>query len=172
VLVAGAAPFEELDADWNDHFVNLRELAIGHLDRPTVLALLTRPSADFSPDCLPMPVAEAVWARTLGQPYLTQLYGLLLIERLNAQGRRRAEPADCAAVEPELLDQAGYYLRHLVQSAPAPARAVLDALARGEAIAPEGIDGPVRRWLRRRWLLTEDGRLGIPVLGRFLMGLD
>ena len=32
---------------------------------------------------LPADVAEAVWRRTLGQPYLTQLYGLLIVERLN-----------------------------------------------------------------------------------------
>jgi hypothetical protein len=57
-------------------------------------------------------------------------------------------------------------------SAPGPARAVLDALARGETVALEQIDGPVRRWLRRRWLVTEDGGLGIPMLGRFLSGLE
>jgi len=189
VLVAGAAPFEELDAIWNDHFVNLRELHIGHLDHDTVLGLLTRPSADFPPDCIPLEVAEAVWQRTLGQPYLTQLYGLLIVERLNEHGgqsgdgtgdaatgggtaRKQAEPADVAAVEPLLLDQAGYYLRHLVQSAPPPAHRILKRLAAGKVLPPNVIPGPTRRWLQRRCLLTDEGRLGIPVLGRFLHELE
>ncbi|WP_273703160.1 ATP-binding protein, partial [Candidatus Accumulibacter vicinus] len=40
LLVAGAAPFDELDALWNDHFINLREIRIGYLDRPTAVGLL------------------------------------------------------------------------------------------------------------------------------------
>lgn len=95
-----------------------------------------------------------------------------MVERLSASERPLAEPTDCAAVEPELLDQAGYYLRHLVQSAPASARRVLDGLARGEPVDLGTIDGPTRRWPQRRWLVTDDGRLGIPVLGAFLRALD
>lgn len=138
-----------------------------------MLSLLTRPSADFPPDCIPVEVAEAAWQRTLGQPYLTQLFGLLIVERLNQAGdqadeqagggapRKHVVPDDVAAVEPLLLDQAGYYLRHLVQSAPEPARAVLERLAAGEVVAPASIPGPTRRWLERRCLLTGDGRLGV-----------
>src|SRR5262249_10280468 len=32
LLVSGAAPFDELDAMWNDHLINVREVKIGFLD--------------------------------------------------------------------------------------------------------------------------------------------
>ena len=170
ILVSGAARFDELDGLWSDHFVNLRTITIGHLDQAAALGLLTRPSPGFPADALPESVAQAVWGRTLGQPYLTQLFGQLIVERLNDAGRRQAEVADCAAVEPQVLDRAASaYLSQLVQAAPAPALRVLETLARGEAVDFEALDRPTRRYLRRRGLVTEAGGLGIPVLGAFLM---
>ena len=173
ILIAGATPLDELEPLWSDHFVNLRSLAIGHLTRPVVLDLLTRPTDSFPADAIPTALAEAVWDRTLGQPYLTQLYGQLIVERLNQEGRRQALVADCAAVEPRLLDQAGpHYLSHIVQAAPESARRVLDALARGETLDLDTLDRPTRRYLRRRSLITESGTLGIPVLGAYLLRED
>ncbi|WP_295441229.1 hypothetical protein [uncultured Thiodictyon sp.] len=168
VLIAGAAHVDELDPMWADHLVNLRELAIGPLTRPVTLDLLTRPSADFPPDAIPPAVAEAVWSRTLGQPYLTQLCGSLLVARLNDADRRQATVADCAALDPAVLDKANAYLTNLVQATPAAALAVLERLARGEAVDLITQDRATRRYLRRRGLVTADGGLGIPVLGDFL----
>ncbi|HYN79723.1 MAG TPA: ATP-binding protein [Lamprocystis sp. (in: g-proteobacteria)] len=169
VLIAGAAHVDELDPMWADHLVNLRELAIGPLTRPVTLDLLTHPSDDFPPDAIPPAVAEAVWSRTLGQPYLTQLYGSLLVARLNDADRREATVSDCAALDPAVLDQANTYLTNLAQATPAPALAVLDALARGEAVDLAAQDRATRRYLRRRGLVTADGGLGVPVLGAFLL---
>ncbi|WP_295455452.1 hypothetical protein [uncultured Thiodictyon sp.] len=141
--------------------------------RPVVLDLLTRPTDGFPTDAIPTELAEAVWGRTLGQPYLTQLYGQLIVERLNQEGRRQAQVTDCAAVEPRLLGQAGpHYLSHVVQAAPEPARRVLNALARGETLDLDTLDRPIRRYLRRRSLITESGTLGIPVLGAYLLRED
>ena len=172
VLIAGAAHVDELDPMWADHLVNLRTLAIGPLTRSVTLDLLTRPSADFPTDAIPPAVAEAVWSRTLGQPYLTQLYGSLLVTRLNdgliETGRRQATVADCVALDPEVLDKANTYLTNLVQSAPAPALAVLESLARGEPVDLGTQDRATRRYLHRRGLVGTDGGLGIPVLGAFL----
>ena len=168
VLIAGAAQVDELDPMWADHLVNLRTLTIGPLTRPETLDLLTRPSDDFPPDAIPPAVAEAVWSRTLGQPYLTQLYGSLLVKRLNDADRREATPADCAALDPAVLDQANTYLTNLVQAAPAAALAVLEALAQGLTVDLAGQDGATRRYLRRRGLVNADGGLGIPVLGAYL----
>jgi len=168
-LISGATPLDELEPLWADHFVNLRQLAIGHLTRPVVLDLLTRPSPAFPTDAIPNGVAEAVWARTLGQPYLTQLFGQLIVAHLNAAGRRQAEVEDCAVVEPQLLDQAGSpYLSYIVQAAPEPVRRALESLARGEPLDLDALDRPTRRYLRRRSLVTETGGLGIPVLGAYL----
>ena len=172
VLIAGAAHVDELDPMWADHLVNLRTLTIGPLTRPVTLDLLMRPSDDFPPDAIPPAVAEAVWSRTLGQPYLTQLYGSLLVTRLNdgliETGRRQATVADCVALDPEVLDKANTYLTNLVQSAPAPVLAVLESLARGEPVDLGTQDRATRRYLHRRGLVGTDGGLGIPVLGAFL----
>jgi len=90
------------------------------------------------------------------------------VKRLNDADRREATPADCAALDPAVLDQANTYLTNLVQAAPAAALAVLGALAQGQAVDLAAQDGATRRYLRRRGLVTEDGGLGIPVLGAFL----
>lgn len=97
---------------------------------------------------------------------MLQLYGSLLISRLNSEGRRHAAAEDIALIEEDVMSQGAYYFRHTYEAAPAPARAVLEELANGgrPTIAP-----PVRRWLMRRGLVGPDGgRLLIPVLGTFM----
>jgi energy-coupling factor transporter ATP-binding protein EcfA2 len=170
LLVAGAAPFDELDALWNDHFINLREIRIGYLERATAVELLVRPIDDFPPETIPRAIAEAAVARSGGQPYLTQLYGSLLVDHLNAAQRRSATAADLAAVEEELLDQAGYYFRNVWQDLPAAAQAIVAAAARADRArrdAPAG-DAATRRILRRRQILGEDGELLVPVFARWI----
>jgi hypothetical protein len=166
LLVAGEAPFDELDAVWNDHFISVREVRIGHLDPETARELVRRPSDDFPEDALPDAVAERIVERTGAQPYLVQLYAQLLVEALNAQERERATVDDVEAVEVEVLEQGTYYFRNTWQRAPGPARSALAALARGEVPA---IASEARRWLERRCLIDGEGRLTIPVLGRFLV---
>ena len=80
LLVAGEAPFDELDAVWNDHFISVREVRIGHLDPETARELVRRPSDDFPEDALPDAVAERIVERTGAQPYLVQLYAQLLVD--------------------------------------------------------------------------------------------
>ncbi len=102
LLVAGSAPFDELDHLWSDHFINLREIRVGYLDEATCVALLTRPVSEFPSNAIPETVARAVVARTGGQPFLVQLYGSLLVDRLNEEmqvgdaGRHRAGGTGCA----------------------------------------------------------------------------
>ncbi|MEF8771023.1 ATP-binding protein [Candidatus Accumulibacter contiguus] len=165
LLVAGAAPFDELDALWNDHFINLREIRIGHLDRPTAVGLLTRPIDEFPPETIPLVVAEAAVDRTGGQPYLTQLYGSLLVDRLNDDKRRSATQADLAAVEDDVLDQAGYYFRNVWGDLGTTAQAVVLDAAQGQALPPAGVSLPA---LRRRQITGDNGELLVPVFGRWL----
>jgi len=166
LLVAGAAPFNELDSVWNDHFVNVRELRVGHLDQQTARDLLIRPLPDFPAHAIPLSVAAAIVARTGGQPYLLQLYGSLLVTRLNAMQRRSAALDDLPQIEEEVLSQVTYYFRDLYESAPDAARAGLCALARDQVPT---IDPQTRRWLRRRELMTDEQRIGIPVFGRWII---
>ena len=165
LLFSGAAPFDELDAMWNDHLINVREVKIGHLDEETAVGLLRKPIPDFPEEAVPEEVAHAIAARTGGQPYLVQLYGSVLVTQLNQEERGRADLADVPRVEKQVLEQATYYLRNTYQAAPPAARAALLDLAHDGT--PQ-LDAATRRWLRRRLLLTEEGRLSIPVLGAWI----
>ena len=165
LLVSGVAPFEELGPLWNDHFINVRELRIGHLDRRASVDLLCKPIPEFPEAAVPILIAERIYERTAGQPYLLQLFGTLLITRLNDEGRRTADPADLAPVEEDALSQGRYYFSHIYHDAPGHARPVLESLARGEK---PSITATTRRWLERRWLTDDFGRLRTPVLGEYI----
>jgi hypothetical protein len=165
LLVSGVAPFDELGSIWNDHFINLRQIRVGHLDQATALDLLMRPLPDFPVDAVPAAVAERIFERTGGQPYLLQLYGSLLVARLNQEHRPTSHVDDVAVVEEEAMSQGTYYFRHTYEVAPPDARHALEELASGRSPAMP-IDA--RRWLMRRGLVTEDGSLAIPVLGAFM----
>src|SRR5262245_13399142 len=42
LLVSGLALFDELGQIWNDHFINVREVRVGYLDRFATIDLLMR----------------------------------------------------------------------------------------------------------------------------------
>jgi hypothetical protein len=164
-LVAGVAPFDELDSLWSDHFINAQELRVEHLDRSTSAGLLTKPSPEFPDDVLPESVAQAVFDRTGGQPMLLQMYGSLLVERLNQQERRHAEVADVESVELDVLQRAGAYFRDTLNRSPDDVREALQRLALEET---GELERGTLRWLRRRCLVTDDNQLAVPVLGRWI----
>ena len=165
LLVSGVAPFDELGQIWNDHFINVREIRVGHLDRTTATDLLMHPLSDFPSGAVPEVVAARVFERTGGQPYLLQLYGSLLIARLNEQERRSAAIEDVAAIEEEAMSQGAYYFRHTYESAPPDSRRALEELAAGRR--PEMLPA-AQRWLSRRGLVDHEGALCIPVLGAYM----
>ncbi len=165
LLVSGVAPFHELGALWNDHFINVRELHLGYLDEPASLGLLMKPFPGFPDDAISRSVAELIFQRTGGQPNLLQLYASTLIEWLNEHKRLQARPEDIAAIEPQVFDDGAYYFRNTIQDAIPEAREVLVALAEGESPT---YDVATRRWLRQRLLLTEDGSLAVPVLATWI----
>ena len=164
LLVSGVAPFDELDAIWSDHFINLREVHLGHLQHDAAVELLCRPIPEFPADAVPAAVAERIFQRTGGQPFLLQMYGSNLINRLNEAGRKQTRADDVEAVEEQVLNEATNYFRNVTHAPPA-ARAALEALAAGAAVAFEKTE---QRWLLRRGLITPDNALSIPVLGRWL----
>jgi hypothetical protein len=165
LLVSGVAPFDELGPIWDDHFINVREIRIGHLDQDVACGLLTQPAPEFPLGAIPPDVARAIFDRTGGQPYLLQLYGSILVSRLNDRKRRLATREDLPAVEDQVLTQARAYFSYTIKAAPAAARTVIEALARGET---PNIDEHTRRWLERRCLITPEGQLRIPVLGAWV----
>ena len=165
LLVSGVAPFDELGKLWNDHFVNVRAIKLEHLDHDTAIGLLTKPIPEFPQAAIPEMIAEEIFARTGGQPYLLQLYASCLVTRLNSKQRSESILEDIDAIEDDVLTQADYYLRHTVTDAPERVRTVLNALARGER--PQ-IDSRAQRWLLHRCLITPGGQLAIPALGTWI----
>ncbi len=169
LLVAGAAPFDELGTLWNDHFINLREMRLGFLDQATSVALLTQPIPEFPDDAISNELAQEIWLRSRGQPFLTQVYGYALVETLNRSKRKRATLADLAQIEPELLSSYTYYFRGIWQEVPAIGQAALTALANHEHIT---LEKETKRWLRRRMLVDDDGQLLVPLFGRWIREKD
>lgn len=162
LLVAGVAPFDELDAIWSDHLINLRELRVEHLDPDSALRLLTRPIPGFN--AIPEPVAREVIVRTGCQPLLLQLYGSMLVDRLNAEQRTEATIDDLTAVDRAVREEgnAVNHFRNIYDSAPDDARAVLLALSDASAPSPKMSSG-TRRYLLRRCFITPEGVPRIPV---------
>ena len=169
LLVAGAAPFDELGTLWNDHFINLREMRLGFLDQATSVALLTKPIPEFPDDAIPAELAQEIWLRSRGQPFLTQVYGYALVETLNRSKRKRATLDDLEQIEPELLSSYTYYFRGIWQEVPATGQAALTALANHEPIT---LEKETKRWLRRRMLVDDDGQLLVPLFGRWIREKD
>jgi serine/threonine protein kinase len=165
LLVSGVAPFEELGRLWNDHFINVRELRIGHLDEATSIGLLSRPIPEFPAAAVPEEVATRIYMRTGGQPYLLQLFGNKLVDLLNQAQRSAAVVPDVETIEEEALMHGRYYFANTSDDAPTDAKSVMEHLARG---APTEISRETRRWLSRRCLLDDNDHLRIPVLARFI----
>jgi hypothetical protein len=164
LLVSGVAPFDELGSLWDDHFINTQEVRIGHLDRPTSLNLLTKPTPDFPDDAIPSVVAEKIFHRTGGQPYLLQMYGSMLVQWMNDGGRRIAGLSDVDVVEDRVLEACGTYFRSIISESAAPTVGALTALASGRN--PK-LDTRTRKWLERRCLITSN-QLSIPVFGKWI----
>lgn len=169
LLVAGAAPFDELGTLWNDHFINLREMRLGFLDEETVVQLLTKPIEEFPPGAISGELAHEIYRRSRGQPFLTQVYGYALVETLNRSKRKSATLDDIKQIEPELLSSYTYYFRGIWQEVPPEGQAALTALAHGE---PMTLARETKRWLRRRMLVDDDGQLLVPLFGRWIREKD
>jgi hypothetical protein len=165
LLVSGAAPFDELDGVWDDHFISARQIKLPFLDLPTSVGLLTQPAPGFPSDAIPEDVAHEVYRRTGGQPYLVQVFGSLLVGLLNDEKRKTATAADVQAVEGRAIEWAESYFRDTYKNAPTAAHDALAGLAQGKAA---GLTPAARRWLTQRYLLTPGDRLAIPVFGAWV----
>lgn len=165
ILVSGAAEFSDLDRVWDDHFISARQVRLPYLDRQTTITLLNQPTAEFPKEAIPEAVAAAVFQNTGGQPFLVQVYGSLLVRRLNENRSKIATVQDVDAVKEGVIEWAEPYFRDMYNNAPAPASQALDQLAQGQS--PE-LAPATRRWLNQRYLLTNHDRLAIPIFGAWL----
>lgn len=164
LLVSGASPFDEIERMWSHYFINVREVALDLLDRTTSCELLCRPRSDFPADVIPHSVAEEIFERTGGQPFLLQVFGAELIALLNRDARPQACIADIEHAEEKILT-AWPYFRDTYCTAPTECQEVLRALAHG---VPATLSISARRWLKRRCLVTAEDKLRIPILGHWI----
>ena len=166
LLVSGAAPFDELDRVWDDHFISARQVKLPFLDEPTSIGLLTDTLARFSGGydsrsgrarCLPTNGRAAFPAPGLRLPSGRPT------ERGEAQQSRHV--ADVQAVEGRAIEWAETYFRDMYKNAPPAARETLDRLSQRQPIEPSPA---TRRWLSQRYLLTPDDRLAIPIFASWI----
>ena len=126
LLVSGAAPFDELDGVWDDHFIGARQIRLPFLGEADSVGLLTKPSPEFPTGAIPAEVAQEVYRRTGGQPFLLQVYGSVLVSRLNEEKRQTATVSDVDAVEVRAIEWAEPYFREASRIAPEAARGIDD----------------------------------------------
>jgi len=165
LLLAGVAPFDELDSIWTDHFINVREVKIGFLSKKNALELLMRPVIGFPSQAISQEVAENVFERTAGQPLLLQFYGSRLVQSLNEQNRREATLKDIEKVEERALEEVTYYFRNLYQTTPQHLQPILEQLAYNKLV---DLDRKDKAWLRRRLLIDENNQLVMPVFATWI----
>jgi hypothetical protein len=165
LLVSGSAPFDELDGVWDDHFISARQIKLPFLDREASVGLLSQPAPEFPSGAISVEVAEEVYRRTGGQPFLLQVFGSLLVGRLSDEKRQVATVDDVQAVEGRAIEWAETYFRDAYRSAPEVAREALAHLIQGQAT---DLTPLARRWLTQRYLLTPDDRLAIPLFGAWI----
>lgn len=165
LLLAGVAPFDELDVVWTDHFINVREVKIGFLPKKNAVELLMRPVIGFPSQAISQIIAEEIFERTAGQPLLLQFYGSRLVQMLNEQNRREATLKDIEKVEDRALEEVTYYFRNLYQTTPAHLQPILEQLASQKIVDLERKD---KYWLRRRLLIDENNQLMIPIFATWI----
>ncbi len=174
LLVAGTASFDDLGKIWTDNFINLRELRVGYLPHPAAMGLLQHPIQPDPFDAISPEVAQAIFQRTQGQPFLTQAFAHVLVNLLNQTKRKTATLDDIDPTEAKVLRDFKYYFANAWDETPNEIRPVLMALAQAQnkpAAAQEisqNCDKPTRRWLRRRLWIDETGQLQVPAFGRWL----
>jgi hypothetical protein len=169
LLVAGAVPFDEMGAVWNDHFINLRQIRLGFFDEATSMNLLIKPVQEFPPDAIPPAIASAIYQRCKGQPFLSQVYGHTLVEVLNAEKRQQAVFHDIDLIEPGIFSACTYYFHGIWHDVPAAMQVTLCALAQGGTDAPGvEMDKASRKWLLRHLLIDENGQFLMPLFARWI----
>ena len=182
LLVAGVAPFDELESLWNDHFINVQVIKMPHLDRHSSLALVQSPIAAFPTATLPKDVADYLFSRTQGQPYLLQAFAGTTVEHLNEHQLSTAHLDMLPAIEEEVLRRCNAYFRNIYFDAPPAAQQYLNDLSHPpcnklndqpndktiESIQLLELDPISQRWLQTRLLISAQGTLTMPIFARWI----
>ena len=110
-------------------------------------------------------VADAIFTRTGGQPFLLQAYGDQLVRLLNEQQRGLSGVQDIGTVEQRVQDRWKYFFRDLYEGTPPHIQETLVEFAHDRT---ERTNQDEMLWLRDRDLLNEDGSFAVPSFAAWL----
>ncbi len=128
LLLAGSHRPDELELNWLDALINAKMVRVSYLAEEEARLLITRPVAEFEISYAEGSV-DRILAATRGQPYLVQALCYELVNYLNIECRREAEPGDVEAAITRALDSAHLYFAEMWRGFSEPQRAVLRWLA-------------------------------------------
>ncbi len=165
ILLAGAASPEDLGALWTDHFLGVQEVRLDFLNQHQSIGLITKPEPRFPDAAVPTEIAEEIFKATAGQPYLLQLFGFFLVDRLNQEERKVATQEDFTEVARTVLKSAKNYFAEAHQAGPTDVGRSLDQLALDQT--PEWT-GATRRWMRKRGLIDQSNQIRVPLFKQWL----
>jgi hypothetical protein len=115
VLFAGSHHPHELANYWSDYLINTRTLRLSYLQDTEARDLIEHPSADFPSQVYDSETIDAIIHHTRCQPYLVQLLCQNVIELLNRDKRRQAQPHDVTVAIPQALERGQQYFNELWQ---------------------------------------------------------
>lgn len=133
-LLATAWRFDRLDPIWSRHLISPVIREITYLDSLEARRLLLEPEPGF-PAIYPEGGVDRILYATHGHPYLLQLAGDLLCQRINAQGRLSASDADVTHALDKCIDATPLF-QELWNMRAESERSVLRSLAYGTALPP------------------------------------
>lgn len=173
LLLVGAHPPSRLGPHWTDRLISAIVRDLGPLPPGDAEGLLRQPIPDFPPEVFDDDAAATALAQTGGHPYLIQLVGDAVVERLNLDRRRSATARDIRRALDMALNRASEgTFPQLWKHLSAEQRAYLQALAGvDEAHPAPGVDARAFRSLRDLHFLVErDGApaFAFPLFGRWV----
>src|SRR5262245_3432350 len=133
LMFCGAHTFAEMGQEWTSRFISARRVRVGFLMRDELIPLLTEPIPEFDMRYADDGALERIITTTNGQPFLTQAIAFELVQFLNGEKRKVATLADVETAITRALESGGEYFANLWSDAGEEGRAILLAIAGGEA---------------------------------------
>lgn len=165
LVLAGATSLHDMGPPWNEGFLVYNEICLENFDQDTTCNFLRHPLEKLNEDIIPISVANAIFRKTGGQPYLLQCYAVELIDHLNHQGRRKATLEDLSYLDAIVRRQASSYFRTILSEAPENIQTVFQSWAQRESVE---LNRSQYRWLKRKALIKSDGSLSIGIFASWL----
>ena len=158
LLFSGSHTPNELAPYWSDYLINTRSLRVSYLKDSAARDLITHPIPDF-PDIYSLAAVDLILHWTRRQPYLIQLLGSVIVDRLNDPDGRLTTPVtptDIDTLVPLAIESGSQYFQELWnRTLNEPQRQVLTRLLQGDS--PTDSDQDPLRGLQDKEVLERQG---------------